>query len=110
MRQTIKKADANEPFPVLNVYKGLFWDFDYDNINWQKSYRSIIERVLERGTKEEWQELIHFYGKTKIINALMLEIKYLPEFVWEPVCNFFELKKDELACYIRMQSRKGLWP
>ena len=40
----------------LNVYKGLFWDFDYEKINWQASYRTIIERVVERGAQEDWQE------------------------------------------------------
>jgi len=94
---------------MLNVYKSLFWDFDYEKINWQASYRTIIERVIERGTKEDWHELIHFYGKEKIIDALMNEIKYLPDFAIQNVCEYFKLKKEELACYARMQLRKEHW-
>jgi hypothetical protein len=94
---------------TLNVYKGLFWDFDYEKINWQASYRTIIERVLERGAKDDWQELIHFYGKEKIIDALKNEIKYLPDYAIKNVCKYFKLKKEELACYARMQLRKEHW-
>jgi hypothetical protein len=54
--------------------KELFWDWRYNEIDWQKTYRSIIERVLERGTKDEWKELNRFYGETKIIAALRKEI------------------------------------
>jgi uncharacterized protein DUF6922 len=71
MNTDVKNSDR------LNVYRGLFWDFDYEKINWQASYRTIIERVVERGNPEDWQELIHFYGKEKIIATLKNEIKSL---------------------------------
>jgi uncharacterized protein DUF6922 len=93
----------------LNVYRGLFWDFDYEKINWQASYRTIIERVIERGVKDDWQELVHFYGKKMITEALKNEIKYLPDYAIENVCKYFKLKKEELACYARMQLRKEHW-
>jgi hypothetical protein len=38
-----------------------FWDMDYDGIDWQASYRSIIARILERGKPVHWEELIRFY-------------------------------------------------
>lgn len=94
---------------VPNLHKGLFWDWQYDEIDWQKTYRSIIERVLERGTEEEWEEIIRFYGKPRIINALKTEIKYLPDYTIEKITSYFNLKKEELACYIRKQLRRGQW-
>jgi hypothetical protein len=92
-----------------NLARELFWDWRYSEIDWQKSYRSIIERVLERGTKEEWEELIRFYSKPAIIAALKTDIKFLPDYTIEEVCKYFNLQKEELACYVRKQLRKGHW-
>ena len=92
-----------------NLDKGLFWDMNYNKIDWQITYRSIIERVLERGTKEEWEEIVRFYGKPKIITALKEEIKFLPDYILDSVSSYFNLSKEEMACYIRKQLRKGQW-
>ena len=93
--------------PVLD--KGLFWDWQYDAIDWQLSYRSIIERVLERGTKAEWEEIIRFYGSPIITKALKEEIKFLPDHTIEQVSNYFNIRKEDMACYVRKQLRKGQW-
>lgn len=92
-----------------NLHKRLFWDWQFDEINWQGVYRSIIARVIERGTKDDWKELVSFYGKTKVINALKHEIKYLPDYAIEDVYSYFGIKKEELACYARKQLRQGHW-
>jgi hypothetical protein len=92
-----------------NLYKGLFWDFNYEQINWQKSYLTVMERVMERGTDDEWQELINFYGKEKVVRALKNEIKYMPDFAIEKACKYFKLKKEELVCYKRIQSKQQHW-
>lgn len=53
--------------PSLNKFRDvLFWDTSIENINWQKQKKAIIKRVLERGNKEEIEELIDFYGKKNI--------------------------------------------
>lgn len=105
----IKKKISGKNAMQPNLARELFWDWRYNEIDWQKSSRSIIERVLERGTKEEWQELIRFYGESKVIAALKTDIKFLPDYAIEEVCKYFNLKKEELACYVRKQSRKGQW-
>lgn len=92
-----------------NLDKGLFWDWRYDDIDWQETYRSVIERVLERGTKQEWEEIVRFYGKPRIITALKEEIKFLPDYTIEATSSYFNIKKEEMACYVRRQLRKGQW-
>ena len=92
-----------------DLQKELFWDWRYHEIDWQKTYRSIIERVLERGTKDEWKELIRFYGEPKIIKSLQKEIKYLPDYIIKEVARYFSLRQEDLACYTRKQLRKGQW-
>lgn len=53
---------------LANLYPGsphirkiLFWDTDFDKINWGKSKKAVIQRVLERGSKEEIDEIKRFY-------------------------------------------------
>lgn len=92
-----------------NLAKSLFWDFDYDNLDWNRSYKTIIERVLDKGSPEEWQELIKFYGYQHIVRALKLDIPYLSDMTMDAVCNFFELKPQQLKCYTKKQLHQGHW-
>ena len=41
----------------------LLWEYDLTVFNWDKSYKIVIERVLERGNLPEWKEIVLFYGK-----------------------------------------------
>jgi hypothetical protein len=93
----------------LNLPKRLFWDWNFDKIDWVKHSLAVIDRVIERGNKEEWKELVQYYGETRIINALKIEIKYLPDYAIDNVCVYFNLKKGELACSERKQSNPGHW-
>jgi hypothetical protein len=87
----------------------LFWEFKYDTMDWEKGYLTVIERVIERGSPEEWEEMIRFYGKDKVLHALRKEIIFLADYAIEDVCVYFNLQKEELLCYIRKQSRPGHW-
>jgi len=60
-----KRSLADKPNLSI-IRKILFWDTDFDKINWQTQYQSVIERVLERGNSEEKNELIRYYGQDKI--------------------------------------------
>lgn len=48
----------------------LLWEYDLNTFHWDKSYKIVIERVLERGNLEEWKEILIFYGKTKILETI----------------------------------------
>lgn len=43
------------------IRTALFWDTDFDKINWQKHKRFVIKRILERGSPKEIKALISFY-------------------------------------------------
>ena len=68
--QRIKEKEIQNT-PDLNILnKSLFWDTDIQKINWEKQYKAVIQRVFERGTEEEKDEIIRFYGVEKIEKAL----------------------------------------
>lgn len=89
--------------------KVLFWDFDFDKIDWNRSYKTVIERVLDKGTPLDWKEMIEFYGKENVVNALKRDITFLTDMTIEAVCKYFQLSKEELKCYTKKQLHQGHW-
>lgn len=41
----------------------LFWDMDFDTIDWLRYKKTVIQRVMERGNQEEKREILRFYGE-----------------------------------------------
>ncbi|MGN6646989.1 MAG: DUF6922 domain-containing protein, partial [Cytophaga sp.] len=66
IEQEKQKINAQNHPDFTIIRKILFWDTDINKIDWQKHYRAVIERIFQRGNDEEKQELLRFYGKSKI--------------------------------------------
>lgn len=92
-----------------NLEPKWFWDFDYEKIDWQASYKMVISRIIERGGPQQLEELVRFYGEDKIVNALKNEIAFLADYAIDAACRYFPVKKQEMLCYKRKQSRPAHW-
>jgi len=44
----------------------LLWEYDTDTFNYDKSYKIVVERVLELGDLNEWRAIVQYYDKEKI--------------------------------------------
>ena len=44
-----------------NINSALLWEYNLKTFNWKKSYKIVIERVLQLGNLEEWKEMYNFY-------------------------------------------------
>lgn len=44
----------------------VFWDTDFDKINWIEKETAVVQRVFERGNDDEKAEIIRFYGQEKV--------------------------------------------
>jgi hypothetical protein len=53
-----------------NIPSTLLWEYDLETFNYDKSYKIVIERVLERGNLEEWREILSYYGEPKILDTI----------------------------------------
>ena len=53
-----------------NIPSYLLWEYDLENFNYQKSYKIVIDRVLLRGTIEDWTEMLRFYSIEKILETI----------------------------------------
>ncbi len=59
----IKGKAKKTQSPNLSILrKVLFWDTDINKIDWERQKKAVIERVWERGTEEEQNEIIRYYG------------------------------------------------
>ena len=80
----VKKASAvvSSLTPDLSkIQKTLFWDTDFDKINWIKQKRAVLKRVFERGSDTEIKEIISFYGIDTIRKELQnVQNAFLPSF------------------------------
>lgn len=57
--------------PDLSKFRpALFWETDLRKIDWQRQKTAVIHRVFERGSKEERDEIIKFYGQ-EVIDAVL---------------------------------------
>jgi hypothetical protein len=53
-----------------NINSAHLWEYDLNTFNWVKSYKIVIERVLERGNLEEWKEMVKFYSRSQILETI----------------------------------------
>ena len=91
---------------VPNLDRVFFWDFDIDAMNFDKAYKTIIARIIERGGQYEIDEIMHFYGHEKVIRTIRDEIYFLPNYAIDRALKFFpELKKEEMYCCLNRKDK-----
>lgn len=73
---------SNQESPNLSkIRKILFWDTDFNKIDWIKNKRAVIKRIFERGNDVEIEEIISYYGKSMIKQEMLnLKNEFLPSF------------------------------
>lgn len=75
-RKELQKTQAK---PNLSkIRKIVFWDTDFDSIDWQKHRKAVIQRIFERGNDIEIKEIIAFYGKELVEKELSGVHQFLP--------------------------------
>ncbi len=62
-------GNINKP-DLTTLRKVLFWDTDVNKIDWGKQAKAVIHRIFERGNQEEKNEILRFYGKEQVQQAL----------------------------------------
>ncbi len=45
-----------------NIRRGLFWDTDFDTLDFGRYRNAVIQRILERGSDDDKAEIARFYG------------------------------------------------
>lgn len=53
-----------------NIPPYLLWEYDLNTFNYDKSYKIVIERVLQMGKIEDWRESIRYYPIENIVETI----------------------------------------
>jgi addiction module HigA family antidote len=86
----VKKKLSKDYHPDLSqINPIIFWDAKMENIDWDKNKNAVIRRIFERGSEREIKEIIRFYGKKAVINALKAYQGLLPT-VEENMCKYIQ--------------------
>nr|WP_188932205.1 hypothetical protein [Puia dinghuensis] len=78
-------------------------------MDWQRAFRTVIERVLDRGKDQEVEELIRFYGRDKVFEVLKEYPIYLMDHSLVKACALFKINKEDTVCYKRKVARGHGW-
>lgn len=76
-----RKAEhqASGGFQLDKLRKGLFWDTDVNQLDWERNAVAIIRRVFERGNQDEKQYLLTRYSAARIADALRISTDELAD-------------------------------
>jgi len=101
----IKKNTTAHP----QINKALLWDYDMSSFDWTAMRRIVVQRVIERGRKEDYLAIFRLYGGIEGVRQIVMdEVPWLSLKDMAFVCRTFDLKKEELKCYTKAQSRTKL--
>ncbi|WP_268225796.1 DUF6922 domain-containing protein [Sinomicrobium oceani] len=102
----MKRPDLHIP----KLHPKFFWEYRFDGIDWEGSYKMVIGRIIERGGQKEIDEIVRFYGFGKVIRTIRDEIYFLPDYAIERALKFFpELIKEEMYCYLNRKGKPYHW-
>lgn len=90
-------------------HRRIFWDVDFDRLDYDGKSAFIIERVFNRGDVQDIRNCRRYYGDKKVIAAL-LQAKYLSMSRIHLVSAIFNKSLNDFRCYTLMQSNPLLCP
>lgn len=93
--------------PVFN--KRIFWDVDFEKINYDAKASFIIERVFERGDVEDIRNCRRYYGDEKVTEVL-LNAKFLSQVTMYLASAVIDRPITEFRCYKLRQLNPTLFP
>jgi len=89
--------------------KRIFWDVNFEQIDYDARANFVIERVFERGDVEDIRQCRRYYGDEKVTESL-LKAKHLPEHRIHLASAVIDKPLTEFRCYILRQSNPELFP
>ena len=96
----------NNPTANPQINKALLWEYDLSSFDWSAMRRTVVQRVIERGREEDFLAIFQMYGGVESVRQIIRdEVPWLSPIDMSFVCGIFDLKKEELKCYIRAQLR-----
>ena len=92
----------------MQLSKVIFWDTNYEQINWDTKARYVIARVIMYGTLDDWHTIKQYYGLETIKNEMSQE-RDLDDKSLSFLSCIYNIPKQQFRCYNYKQSTKPHW-
>jgi hypothetical protein len=106
MEKGIKSEESK--IVLFGLSKTLFWDVDVTKLKPRKHAVFIVERVLTRGTWDEFKRTLDYYGKTNV-GDFARKICFLDELALNFCVNYFKIPKSKFKCFKNKQLNQLHW-
>jgi hypothetical protein len=87
----------------MNLSKVIFWDADFEAIDWQLKAAYVIERVVNYGSSQDWKTIKNYYGMERI-RIITLQLRDLAPQTLSFLSCILDIPKENFRCYIWKQS------
>jgi hypothetical protein len=98
--------DAEKHKPVFN--RRIFWDVNFDTLDYDNRARFVIERVFERGDVEDIRQCRRYYGD-ELIKEKLTTAKWLSKDTVYLACAVLNNNLVDYKCYNFALSNPQLW-
>jgi hypothetical protein len=88
--------------------KSIFWDVDFENIDYNLRSAFVIERVFERGDIDDIRNCRRYYGDERI-REVLLNAKWLSLNTIYLASAILDKNINEFRCYTSAQSNQQHW-
>jgi len=92
----------------MHISKNIFWDVDFNQLDMDQNSSFIINRVVARGTLDDWFSIKTYYG-LQLIKDIIINSRYLDKISLSFFSLYFDLPKEQFRCYNIQQSTQQLW-
>lgn len=92
----------------MTLSKEIFWDVDYNSINYDLNADWVICRVLDRGSLKDWFQIKNHYSIEKIL-LVAKEAKYLSKKTIYFLSAIYTIPLTQFRCYNSMQFQQERW-
>lgn len=99
--------EQKKPKPVFQ--RRIFWDVDFDELDYDRRARFVVERVFERGDVDDIRQCRRYYGDEQI-REILLSAKYLAERKIFLAAAILDKPVEDFLCYKLRQLQPTLYP
>ncbi len=90
-------------YTIADFSSHLFWDVDVAKLQMDKNKQFLVERVIQRGNRDDLDKLLSYYGKMEVAEIIK-QLPWMNEKDMAFVHVFFDIPFNELKCYTNRQS------
>ena len=93
---------------TIKLNPSLFWDIEFSELDYEKNARQVIERVLTRGSLNDWYQIKSYYGIERIKKEV-IKIRSLDKLTLNFCSKYFQIPQKQFICYNIPPSYHQLW-